>query len=93
MDAAATTTSNGTFAISIGTNALGECGCTIGTYDLTMQYSGRLYNLTLNSSIEYLAQKVIYTIGLPSGVLLGTQITALGVCTSRTGSNATTFTC
>src|SRR5580700_3439308 len=90
---AATTQSNGTLPLSIGANALGECGCSIGIYDLTMQYSGRLYNLTLNPPIEHLAQEVVYTIGLPSGVVLGTQITDFVECTSGTGPNATTFTC
>jgi hypothetical protein len=71
----ATSPTNGTLPISIGLNALGGCECTYGTLNLTIQYSGHLYNLTLSPDSEYLAQTVIYTIGLPSGHLLGTQIT------------------
>jgi len=71
----ATTSSNGTLALSIDSNALGAYECTVGTYSLTLQYSRQRYNLTLNPSSWYLAQTVAYTVGLPSGDVLGLQVT------------------
>jgi hypothetical protein len=95
----ATSPPNGTLLITIGLNALGGCECTYGTLNLTIQYSGHPYNLTLSSGTEYLAQTVVYTIGLPSGHLLGTQITddgatPSGSCTTiGTDNNETTTQC